>query len=154
MRDHAGGKNQSCFLRCSINRAQQTAASKARPARLGVNGDLTHFREVNHHAAIARAEAGKAMPATADSSKKSRFTGGPDGILEIARISAACDQSRRARKHAIPDEACVFIAAVAGTQQIAFELPMKRRVDLFAGFNHCVLSMQKCPAKSRRTCPT
>src|SRR5579863_2634266 len=37
VRNHAGGKDQPCLLRCGINRSQQTTASDPGPARIGIN---------------------------------------------------------------------------------------------------------------------
>jgi hypothetical protein len=62
--------------------------------------------------------------------------------LHIAYICAARDKARFTSYHAIPDRTRVFVAAFARTQQIAFESPVERRVNLFAGFDHLVLSWQ------------
>jgi hypothetical protein len=140
--DDAGGKDQSCFLRCGINRSQQTAACDARPAGIGINSDVAHSREVNHHAAIACAETRKAMPSAADSGKNSGLIGGSDGNLHVAYICAACDKAWRANYHAVPNDAGVFVGAFARAQQIAFESSAERRVSLFAGFDHRGLSLQ------------
>src|SRR5579872_433100 len=143
MGDDAGGKNQSCFLRGGINRPQQTASRKPRPSRVRINSDLPHSRQVDHHAAIAGAKAGKAMSSTAYGGQNSDFSGGADSGLHIAYIYAACDQAGRASYHAVPNAACVLIAALAGEQQIAFKSSMERRVDLLTGADHLVPPCRK-----------
>ena len=74
------------------------------------------------------------MPATADGGQNSGLRGGADCGLYIAYIGAAGDQARRAGDHAIPNGAGVFVGGLAGAQQVAFELAVERRVDLFDGF--------------------
>ena len=44
--------------------------------------------------------------------------------------------------HAIPDDARLLIATLAGAQQVTFEMSVERRIDLFAGFDQLVLSLQ------------
>jgi hypothetical protein len=136
MRNNSRRKNQPGFLRCRIYRSQQASASKPRTPRFGVNHDVSHFQEINHQAAIACAKAGKAVSAAADSSEQSNFGSGANSILNIGYIGAPCDQAGRVIEHAIPDTARGFIIAMAGAQQITFELPMKRRVNLFTGCEH------------------
>jgi hypothetical protein len=70
------------------------------------------------------------MPSAPDSGNNSTLSAGPDRVLYIAYISAARDESWLAGDHAIPDGARLFIAAVGGAKQVAFEPPAERRVDL------------------------
>jgi hypothetical protein len=142
MRDDARGKYQPCFLGCRINRAQQTTSGDHGMARLGIHGNLPHSRQVNHHAAIARAKTRETMPSAADGGKNSDLRAGADCILHIDYIGAARDKARSTSDHAIPDDARIFVAAFAGTQQITFESPLERRVNLLAGFDHFGLSCQ------------
>src|SRR5580658_3721 len=72
MRDDAGRKDQACFLRCGIDRSQQTAAGDLSPAALGIDTDVAHGRQVNDQAAIAGAETCKTMPSTTDCGQNAR----------------------------------------------------------------------------------
>jgi hypothetical protein len=82
------------------------------------------------------------MPTTTDCSKNSYLRGGADCVLHVAYICAARDETWCASYHAIPDATRFFVAAIARTHQVTFELPVERRVNLFAGFDHCVLTLQ------------
>ena len=110
MRDDAGGKDESCFLCCAIDRSQQATSGDPGPPRLGINRDLAHSRQVNHQAAIARTKTCEAMPSTADSSKNSGLRGGLDRALHVAHICAARDEAWCLSYHAIPDDARVLVA--------------------------------------------
>ena len=123
MRDDAGGKDEPCFLGCSINRSQQATSGDPGPACLGINRNLAHFRQVDHQTAIARTETGEAMPSTADRSKNPSLRGGSDRALHITYVCTSSDKAWRASYHSIPDSTRVFVAAVAGTHQIPFEAP-------------------------------
>jgi hypothetical protein len=79
------------------------------------------------------------MPSTADSSKNSGPRGGADRVLNIAYIGTSRDNAWRASYHSIPDGPGVFVSGLAGTQQIAFESRVERRVNFFAGFDHFAL---------------
>ena len=140
MGDNTGRENQTCFLRRGIDRPQQATACKPRTASARINGDLLHFREVDHQAAIASAESCKTMSSTADRSKNSRGRGDSNCVLNITYIAAARDKARCSSHHAIPNDARVVVTALTGTEQLTFELSVERRVDLFAGFAHFVLS--------------
>jgi hypothetical protein len=76
------------------------------------------------------------MPAAADRRDHSNFSGGSDYALDIAHIRASRYQTRLAIEHAVPDGTCAFVSIVIGAQQVTFELPAKRRIDLSAGFDH------------------
>jgi hypothetical protein len=65
-----------------------------------------------------------------------------DCVLHIAYIGAARDEARCASYHAIPNDTRVFVATFAGAQQITFESAVERRVNLFAGFDHLLLSLE------------
>jgi hypothetical protein len=145
MRDYARRKHETGFLRHDINRAQQTTPCNPSPARLWIDSDLPHPRQVNYQTTIARAKACKAMPSTTNSGSHSNLRGGSDCVLHIAYICAACNQSWRASYHAIPNGTSIFVAAIAWAQQIAFKSPVERRVNLFAGFDHLMLSLQSEP---------
>src|SRR5262245_52957027 len=125
MRDHAGREDQRGLLRSYVNRSQQAASGKASTARLGINRNLAHEREVNNHA-IAGAEAGKTVSSATDGGNNSGLGGGADGGLHVVYICAAHDQLWRALRHAIPDGARFFVTAVAGAQQVTFKLRAKR----------------------------
>src|SRR6266852_8873132 len=84
------------------------------------------------------------MPPATDGSQNSNLGGGPDCVWHIAHLCAARYKPRRASYHAIPNGARVFVTAVAGSQQITFESPAERGVNLFAGFDHVAASSQKC----------
>jgi hypothetical protein len=83
------------------------------------------------------------MSTAADSRKNSGFRSRPNRVLHIAQVGAAGDQPWHASDHAIPNGARVFKTAVAGTQQVPFESPVKRRVNLFAGIDHPVSLLKK-----------
>jgi hypothetical protein len=142
VRDHAGGKYQPCFLRCGINRSQQATSRDPGPARLRINRDLAHSRQINYQAAVACAETCEAVPSTADGSKKSGLSARSDCVLHIAYICAARDKAGGASYHAVPNGTRAFVAAFAGTQQITFESTVERRVNFFAGFHHLVISLR------------
>src|SRR5690242_8857222 len=103
---------------------------------------MAQLRQVNHQAVLTRAETCKAVPSASDSGNNSALSASPHRVLYIAYICAARNQSGLARNHAIPYGARVFIAAVGGAQQVAFESPAERRVDLFAGFGHRGISLR------------
>ena len=123
MRDDARGENQSCLLRCGINRSQQTTSGDPGPARFRIDRNLAHFRQVNHHAAVARAKTCEAVSSAADGGKNSDFRGRSDCVLHIAHVCAAHDKAWGASYHCIPNDARVFVAAFAGAQQVTFESP-------------------------------
>ena len=143
MGDNAGRENQTYFLRRGIDRPQQATTCEPRPASARINGDLLHFREVDHQAAITGAETCKAMSSATDGSEKSGLRRGAHRALYVFHIRALRNQSGRAVKHAIPDAAGIFVADLAGTQQITFKSAMKRRVDLIASLGHLVLSLRR-----------
>jgi hypothetical protein len=152
MRYDSGRKDQSRSLRCGINRSQQTTTCDPSAARLRIDKDLPHSRQVNHQAAIAGAETCKAMSSTTNGGKNSNLGGGSDCVLHIAYICAARDKSWRASHHAVPNGTRLFVAAFAGAEQITFKSPVKRRVNLFAGFDHLVLSLQNVLIVSFEEC--
>jgi hypothetical protein len=65
------------------------------------------------------------MPSTADGSKNPVLRGGSDRILHITHVGTARDKARFASCHSVPDHTRIFVAVIAGTQQIAFESPVK-----------------------------
>jgi hypothetical protein len=67
--------------------------------------------------------------------------------LHIAYICATRDKARSSSYHDIPDGTRVFEAAFARAQQITFELPVERRVNLFAGFDHRALLVNVLPGR-------
>jgi hypothetical protein len=82
------------------------------------------------------------VPSTTDGGEDSVLCGGSDCGLHIAYICTARDKAWCASHHAIPNGARIFVTPFAGAQQITFESPVERRVNLFAGFDHLVLSWQ------------
>jgi hypothetical protein len=90
-----------------------------------MNRNLTHSRQVNHQAMIARAESCEAMPSTTNRRWNPDGAGTSDCALYIAYLEAPRDQAWRPSAHAVPNRARVFVAILAGTQQVAFELPSK-----------------------------
>ncbi|MFZ0799837.1 MAG: hypothetical protein WAM98_18780 [Terriglobales bacterium] len=146
MRDDTGGKYQPHFLRCGINRSQQATPCDPSPARLRINHDVPHSRQINHQAAIAGAKTCQAMPSTTNGGKNSNLRSGSDCALHIAYIRAAGNQSWRASGQAIPNGTRVFVAAIAWAEQITFESPVERRVNFFAGFDHLVHSLPNAGA--------
>src|SRR5216683_5281762 len=64
--DHAGRKHQSCALGRDVDGAKKTPTGKARPARVSVDGDFAHRRQINHYAALASAETSKTVPAASE----------------------------------------------------------------------------------------
>ena len=85
------------------------------------------------------------MPSTTDGGKNSGLGGGPDCSLHIAYIQAARDEAGPARYHAVPDGPRVLVAVIGGAQQIAFESPVERGVNLFAGLDQFGVPVPKCP---------
>jgi hypothetical protein len=81
------------------------------------------------------------MPSTADSRNNSRLRSGPDRMLNVAYIRAARDQGWCPSNHPVPNDARVFVPALAGAQQVPFESSVERRINLFAGFGHFALSL-------------
>jgi hypothetical protein len=82
------------------------------------------------------------MPTTTDGGENSGLRACSDGALHIAYIRAACDDARRAGHHTIPNDTRVFVAAFSRAQQITFESLVERRVNIFAGVDHFVISSQ------------
>src|ERR1700722_2759730 len=121
MRDNAGGKDETCLLRCAVDRSQQAPSGESGAARLGIDHDLAHSRQVDHHPAIAGAKTGEAMPSTTDRSENPGLRAGSDRALHVTHIGTARNKARSASYHSIPNGARVFVAAVAGAHQIAFE---------------------------------
>jgi hypothetical protein len=62
--------------------------------------------------------------------------------LHIRRVRATCDQARLASYHTVPNASRALIFAIAGTQQIATELPVQRGVDLGDDFAHAGCSFR------------
>src|SRR5579863_4654512 len=145
VRDDAGGKHESCFLRRIVNRSQQAAPCESSPTGLGIHRDLAHPRQIDHQAAIACAEACKAMPSATNCSQNSYRRGGADCVLHIAYICATRNEAWCASYHAIPNALRLFVAAVRRAQQVSLESPVERRVKFQAGFDHYVFSLQNVP---------
>jgi hypothetical protein len=76
------------------------------------------------------------MPSTADGGENPDLSSRPNRVLHIGYVSTTRDKARRAGEHAVPDETRIFEVSVSRTQQIAFESPVKRRVNFLAGFDH------------------
>jgi hypothetical protein len=106
-----------------------------------INRDLAQARQVNHQATIACAKACQAVPSASNGGKNSGFRGGSNRTLHIAYIGTPRDKPRPAGHHAIPNDTCVFVGAVAGAQQITLEAAVERREDVFADFDHLVFSL-------------
>src|SRR5579863_2183564 len=85
------------------------------------------------------------MPSTADGGKNSILRGGSDRILHITHICTTRDKAWCAGYHAIPNGARVFVTALARAEQVPFESSVERRIDLFAGLDHFVLSFSCSP---------
>jgi hypothetical protein len=73
------------------------------------------------------------MPSAAYGRENTSFARNTNYVSDIARLSAAGDEARLSRDHAIPDRPRSLIVGVAGAQKIAFELILKARVCLTAG---------------------
>src|ERR1700730_18592245 len=82
------------------------------------------------------------MPPTTDGGKNAGLRSSSDCVLHIAHIRAARDEPWCASYHAIPNDTRVFVGAFARAQQLTLESPVERRVNLFAGLDHLVLSSQ------------
>jgi hypothetical protein len=77
---------------------------------------MAHSRQIDHKSAITGAETGKAVATTAQGGEDCHFSSGPDGGLYVAHIGAASNKPGSASYHAIPNDARIFILAVAGAQ--------------------------------------
>src|SRR5271169_6691700 len=91
VRHYACGEDETVFLGCDIDRAEQAAALKTASAGAAVDRYMAHPRQVDHQAVVAGAEAGKAVASTAHRSENSCGCGGPDCGLNIGNVGAAGD---------------------------------------------------------------
>jgi hypothetical protein len=82
------------------------------------------------------------MSSTTDGGKNPGLRASTNCVLYIGDICAARDQSGHASYHAIPNGACFVVPVFAGTQQVTLKSSAERRVYLFAGFDHLVISSQ------------
>src|ERR1700738_820770 len=136
MRDDAGRKGETFFLRGSIDRSQQATACEPTPSRFLVHRDFAHARQIDHHSVIASAESSEAVPSTTYGCEDSRSHRNPDRGLHVRDVSTAGDQGRAAGHHAVPNASRWLVLRIMGTQQIAAELLPQGAVDLVRSFLH------------------
>ena len=90
------------------------ARFRARRARLGIDGDPLHRREVDHDAVVARPVTRGRVPAAAHRHLQAALTGEVDGSNDVVRRRAARDQRGMPVMDAVPDEARLVELVVAG----------------------------------------
>ena len=97
------------------------ATLRARRAKLGIDVDAFHPRQVEHQATIAHRLSRDIVPATAYCDFDSSIAGEAYCIDDIGRSKAAGDQCRPFVDQSIMDPACLVIPGIAGQQQRAGE---------------------------------
>jgi hypothetical protein len=119
-----------------VNRSQQTPAGKLGTASIGIDGDLAHSKEVDYETAVAGTETSEAMTAAPDRGENSGGRGGSHGVLHVADVHAAGDESRLFCDHGVPNGTRILVSRMPSSQQIASESPSQRRIRLFDRFRH------------------
>jgi hypothetical protein len=124
------------LLRRVVNRSEQAAARETRAACVGIHSDLAHPREVDYETAVAGTETSEAMTAAPDRGENSGGRGGSHGVLHVADVQAAGDESRLFCDHGVPNGTRIFVSRMPRPEQIASESPSQRRIRLFDRFRH------------------
>jgi hypothetical protein len=136
MRDDAGRKSETLFLRGSIHRSQQATACESAFPCIRVDNDLPHSRQIDHHPVITCAEPGEAVSPTADGWVDSGGRSRTNRSLHVSNVSAAGNQARAARHHAVPNGSRRFVPRIIRAQQVAAELLPQDAVNLVGSFLH------------------
>ena len=101
--DGPGRRREAVSLRRASYVAQRAAGVDARPARVGVDPDAAHRREVDDESVVAHGQPGHAVPAAAHRREQLVLTGEPDRGDHVGGVRAPGDQPRPSLDHAVPD---------------------------------------------------
>src|SRR5215475_4152802 len=93
-RDDATRRREAMHLRFPIELGPRRAALSARDARLRIDVDGPHQREIDHHALIDHGPTGYIVAAAAYGHGETVLAGKSHGLHDVGRSLAACDQGR------------------------------------------------------------
>ena len=105
-----------------IEFAPEHAALCAGGASNRIDVDHFHRRQVDHHAAVVGAIAGRAVSTAAHRYQQAVRVGETYRVLHVADTGAMGDQRRTSINVAIPNAACTFVSAVANQHETAANL--------------------------------
>jgi hypothetical protein len=95
-------------------------------ATVGVDNDLFHAREIDHHAAVADRAAGDAVSATAYGEGEIVRAGEFDAGGDVIGVVALEDEGGEAVDHRVPDPALGVVGGIGGGDEVAGELTAQR----------------------------
>ena len=102
-RDDAAGGGKPEFLTFAIEFSPGGAALGERGLPAGVDLDLSHQGEVDHHGAVGDGLSGDAVAAAAHRSGEAVFAGKTNGLNDVGDAGGADDDGWLAVDHAVPD---------------------------------------------------
>jgi hypothetical protein len=127
--DEPARRGEPAAGRRAVELAPQHAARRARRARLGVDRDGLHQRQVDHHAAVAHAMPSDRVAAAADRDDQVAFAREADRLDDVVGARAAGDERREAVDRAVPDAARLVVALLPSPHERSAKAPAQL-VDL------------------------
>ena len=130
-------RRQAVLERGPIDVGEERARLDVGAPGRGVDADLPHLRQVDHHAAVAHRRAGDVVAAAADRDLESPLAGEADRRRHVRGVGAAHDDRRPAIDHRVPDGAHGVVGGIAGQDDGALHGGCQRlRVDHASGNVH------------------
>ena len=118
-RHEAAGRGQTVRLKRVVHLGPVAAALGADRARIGIDGDRSHSREIDHEPFVAHREAGDVVAGAANRDDQALVDCKPDGVRHVARVGAPSDQPWPPIDRRIEDRACSVVPLVAGCEELA-----------------------------------
>ncbi len=150
-RDEPAGRGETVRLRLVVDVRPDRAAADVGDARVRVDPDVPHRREVDDEAVVGRREPGDAVRAAAHRERQVVAAREADRRDHVGGARTAHDQRRAAFvEHAVPDVAGLLVAGVAGGDHLALHGLAKllhRRFPDHRGdrCTHVPLLVRPCP---------
>jgi hypothetical protein len=124
-----------------IDVAEQSAAGDFGRPRFGIDHHVLHQRQVEHDAAIASRQAGKAVPAAADSKQGLPLGGNTNDLLYVTLGYCTDDCHGPAIDQAVVDPAQAVILDVVAGDKRAIELRARKHASQCGIIHPQALSM-------------
>ena len=106
-------------LRRRVDLAERRAGLDARGARLRIDADRPHLREVDEHRRVGDGEAGDLVPAAAHAEEQVVVAGEADRGHHVGGVRGADHERRAAVDHRVPERAGLVVARLPGQRHAA-----------------------------------
>jgi hypothetical protein len=117
--DDPGWGGQPERLRLPIELAEKNTRLRSRRARLRIDPDALHRRQVEDDAALANRQTREAVPATPDGDREAGRSGEPHRGDHVGRAGAARDERGEAIYRSVPDLALLVVGRIPGSNELS-----------------------------------